>query len=212
MRNSVLERFEVDVRRPQLDRVAQHLVDEADDRGVLRRAVQVGVLLAVLIHHRKRRILPQRPQRVGPHAQPLLHLPLDGFARSQHRLEVQAGHGLERIQPLGGEQPAGGHFHAAVDSPQRQQLLLQQEPRGKQRQKLAIQLDILQRRVSEIIFLRQPPQHVRLLRQQASVLRTGIAAANIAASVEDSCLAATILSSNGFNDASWATISLMCGN
>ena len=47
----VLERLEVDVRGPQLDRVPQDLVDEADDRGVLGRAVQVGVLLAVLIHH-----------------------------------------------------------------------------------------------------------------------------------------------------------------
>ena len=161
-----LERLKVNVRGPQLDRVPQHLVDEADDRGVLSRAVQVGVLFAVLIHHRKRRILPQGAQRVCPHAQPLLHLPLDGFARSQHRFEGQTGHGLERIQPLGCEQPAGRHFHAAVDAPQRQQLLLQQEPRGKQREKLAIRLDILQRRVSQIIFLRQPPEHVRLLLQR----------------------------------------------
>ena len=147
--------------------------------------------------------------RVRADAEALLHLALDGLARRQHRLEAQAGHGLERIQALRGEQAAGGHFHAAVDAPQRQQFFLQQDPRGKQREELPVRLDVVQRRVSEVVFLRQPAQHVLLRLAEASALRTGFAAANIAASVEDSCLAATILSSNGFNDASWAAISLM---
>ncbi len=119
----LLERLQMDVRSPQLDRIPQHLVDEADDGRLLRGGVQVGVLLVALIHHHEGRFLVQRAQRIRAHPQPLFHFPLDGFTGGQHRLERQPGQGLERIQPLRCEQAAGGHFHGAIAAPQRQQPL-----------------------------------------------------------------------------------------
>ena len=156
----VLERLEVDVRGAQLDGVAQHLVDEADDGGVLGCGVQVGVLLAMVLHDLKGAVLAQGAQSIRAHAQALLHLALDGFAGRQHRLEGQAGHGLERIQALGGEEPAGGHFDGAVDAAQRQQLFLEEEAGGEQREELAVRLDVLEGGVGQAILLGQPAQHI----------------------------------------------------
>ena len=44
----VLERLDVDVGGAQRDRLGQHLVDEADDRRVLRRLVEIAVVLALV--------------------------------------------------------------------------------------------------------------------------------------------------------------------
>ena len=178
----VLERFEVNVRGAQLDGVAQHLVDEADDRGVFRRAVEVGVLVAVLVHDLERRLLVQRVDGVRADAEALLHLALDGFAGREHGLEAQARHRLERVQPLGREQPAGGDLDVPVDAAQRKQFLLQQHARGEQREQLLVRLDVLERRVGQVVFLRQPAEHVLLgwtrrgrPRRRAAGQRPGVA-------------------------------------
>jgi len=45
----MFEGFEMDIRRPQFDGVAQHLVDEADDGRIFRRGVQIGVFLGAIL-------------------------------------------------------------------------------------------------------------------------------------------------------------------
>ena len=86
----VFERLEVDVRRAQFNGVAQHLVDEADDGGILGGAVQVRVLILAVIDDLERRFFVQGVDGVGPDAEPLLHLPLDSLAGSEDGLELQA--------------------------------------------------------------------------------------------------------------------------
>ena len=84
----VFERFEMNVRRPQFDGVAQHLVDETDDGCVFRRGVQIGVFLgAVLADDLQGRFLFQRADGVRAHAQSFLHFPLDRFAGGKDGLE-----------------------------------------------------------------------------------------------------------------------------
>ena len=80
----------------------------------------------------------------------------------EDRLEIQAGHRLQRVEPLRGKEPAGGHFHRAVDALEREQFLLQQKARGKKRKQLAVRLHVIERRVSQAVFLRQPAQDVFL--------------------------------------------------
>jgi len=152
----VLERLEVDIRGAQLDGVAQHLVDEADDGGVFGRAVEVGFLLGMLVHHLERGLLVQGVKGVRAHAEALFHFALDHLAAGQDRPEVQAGQGLQRIHPLGGEQAAGGHFHHPVEPPQRQQLLFQENPSRKEREQLPVRLDILEVGKGQAVFPGQP--------------------------------------------------------
>ncbi len=121
----------MNVRSAQLNGVAQDLVHKADDRGVLLRGVEVSILIRMFVHHFERGFA-QCAQGVGAHPQALLHFALDGLAGCQHRLEVEAGQRFERIQSLGGEKPAGGHFNGAVDAFERKQFLFEQNPGGKQ--------------------------------------------------------------------------------
>jgi len=99
----MFEGFEMDIRRPQFDGVAQHLVDEADDGRIFRRGVQIGVFLgAILADDLQRRFFFQRADGIGADAETFLHFPLDRLARGQDGLEFQARHGLEGVQPLRG--------------------------------------------------------------------------------------------------------------
>jgi hypothetical protein len=158
----VLERFEMNVRRAQLDGVLQNLVDEADDRGfVLGGLVEVGVL-GIIVNDLESFFLVERADRVRADAEALFDFALDGFAGGQHRLEVQAGHGFQRIEALGGEEAAGGDLDGAVEALERQQFLLQQDAGGKKREKLAVRVHVVQRRVRQIVFLGQPAQDVLL--------------------------------------------------
>ena len=114
------------------------------------------------VHDLKRRFFIQRVDRVGADAEPFFHLPLDGFGGGEDGLEPQARHCFEGVQPLGREEPAGGNFHGAVGSPQGKQLFLEQNTRGEQREKLAVRLNIFQRGVGDVVFLRQPAEHLFL--------------------------------------------------
>ena len=201
----IFERFEVNVRRAQFDGVLQHLVDEADDGGfVFRGRVEVGVL-GVFVNDFKAFFLVERADGVGADAEALFHFALDGFAGGEHRLEVQAGQGFQRVESLRGEQPAGGDFHGAVDALEREQFLLQQNARGEQREQLAIRLDVVQRGVSQAVFLGQPAQDVLLgFADNADFWRS-----NSSASATESCRAVTILSNNGFSSGSGETVALI---
>ena len=160
--------------------------------------------LGVFIHDLEAVFLVERADGVRADAEAFFHLALDGFAGGEDRLEVQAGQRLERVQPLRGEQPAGGDFDRAVDALEREQFLLQQNARGKQREKLAIRLDVFQRREVEAVFLRQPAQNVLLGLDGGLCTR-----ASVSASIEDNCRAATMRSSNCFRDASMTAFSLI---
>ena len=166
----VLERFQVDVRGAQFDRVLQHLVDEADDRSlVLGAFVEVGVL-GVFIHHLNAFFLLQRADGVGADAEAFFDFALDGFGGGEHRLEVQAGQGFQRVETLRGEEAAGGHLDVAVHALERKQFLLQQDARGKKGEKLTIRLHVFERRVAQAIFGRQPAEDFLLARD----LRLGV--------------------------------------
>ena len=152
----VLERLEVDVRRAQFDGVGQDLVDEPDDRGVLGGVVEVGILLAVLVHDLERRLLVQGVNGVGADAQVFLHLALDGFGGREHGLDLQAGKGLEGVQALGGEEPAGGDFHGAVDALKGKQFFLEENAGREEREQFPVRLHVFERREADGVFPGEP--------------------------------------------------------
>jgi hypothetical protein len=127
----VFEGFEVNVRRAQLDGVAQHLIDEANDRRVLGGVVEVRVFL-VFIDDLERRFFFERADGVSADAEALLHFALDDFARREHRLELQTGERLEGVESLRREEAARGDFHRAVHSAQREQFFFEQNASGEQ--------------------------------------------------------------------------------
>src|SRR5437899_11783571 len=105
----------MDVRGAKLDRIAQNLVHEPDDRSVFGSAVQVGVLVLVFVNDLKGGLLPERIDSVSADAEAILHFRLNRLARSQHGTEAKATNGLVLVQPLSREEAAGGHVNAAVD-------------------------------------------------------------------------------------------------
>jgi hypothetical protein len=58
-------------------------------------------------------------------AQALLHLALNRLARSQDGLQLQAGEGFERIEPLRGKEAAGGDLNRSIVAFEREDLFLQ---------------------------------------------------------------------------------------
>ena len=152
----------MNVRRAQLDGVPQNLIHEANDRGIFRRAVEVGVFELILVHHLERLLFVERADGVRAHAQALLHLALDRLRWRQHGTQAQARHTLERVEPLGRKEPAGGHLHRAIHAAERQQLILQQNARGEQREDFLVRLDIFQRSEREAVLLGEPAEHILL--------------------------------------------------
>src|SRR5207237_7219577 len=69
---------------------------------------------------------------------------------------------------LRGEQTARGHLDSAVDTLERQQLFLEQNAGGEQREQLAIRLDVLQRGITQPVLGRQPLQNVFLRPQRTA--------------------------------------------
>ena len=164
----VLERFEVDVRRAQFDRVLQNLVDEADDRSLVLRAFVQIVVLGIFVNDLDAFFLVERADGVRADAEAFFDFALDGFAGGEHRLEVQAGHGFQRVESLRGEQPAGGDFDVAVDALERKEFLLQQNARGKKGEKLTIRIHVFERRVAEAVFGREPAENFLLALRPAA--------------------------------------------
>src|SRR5208282_3852458 len=141
----VLERFEMDVRRAQINGVLQNLVDEADDgRLVLGGFIQIGVL-GIFVNDLKSLFLVERADGVRADAEALFDFALDRFTGSEDGFEVQARQRFERVESLRGEEPAGGDFDRAVETLERKQFLLQQNARGKKREKLTVRFDVVQR-------------------------------------------------------------------
>ena len=85
-----------------------------------------------------------------------------GVAKVENRLQIQARQRFQRVQSLRRKKAARGHFHRAVGALERKQFFLQQNARGKQREKLAIRLEIFQGRISEAVFGGQPAENVFL--------------------------------------------------
>src|SRR5260370_38356204 len=84
----VLERLQMNVRRAQFNRVAQHLVHEPNDGGfVFRRRVEVRVVAAI-VNPLESLFFIERADRVRANAETLLHFPLNGFGGSEDRFEV----------------------------------------------------------------------------------------------------------------------------
>ena len=153
----------MDVRRAQFDGVLQYLVDETDDgRLVLGGFIQIGVL-RVFVNDLKTFFLVERADGVRAHAEAFFHFALDRFTGGENGSEIQSRQCFERVQPLRREQPAGGDFHRAVETPERKQFLLQQNARGKKREKLTVRFHVVQRRVSEAVFPGQPAENVFLI-------------------------------------------------
>ena len=139
----------------------QHLVDEADDRRVFGRVVEV--VYPRRVAHRR----PGRPASSSSVSIVSAPTPSRFFIsrwiaslEASTGLRFKPGHRLERIQSLRGEQAAGRHFDRAVHAAQRQQFFLQQNARGEQREQLPIRFDVLQRRITQAIFIGQPAQHI----------------------------------------------------
>ena len=200
----LLERFQVNVRRAQFNGIAQDLIDEPDDRGVLRGGIKVVAVLGIVIDDLQRFFLAEGVDGVGADAETLLHLALDDFGGGQDGLEVQAGDGLAGVESLGGEEAADGDFHGAVDALEREDFLLKQQARGEQGEQLAIRLDVLERGEGQAVFMGEPAQDGLFGGRGRNFSR-----ASAAASIEDNCLAATIRSSRGFNPGSEVLISLI---
>src|ERR1039458_7948985 len=73
----------------------------------------------------------QRADGVRADAEAFFNFALDGFARGENRLEVQAGQSFQRVESLRGKQTACRDFDVAVHALERKQFLLQQNARGK---------------------------------------------------------------------------------
>ena len=128
------------VRRPALDGLGQHLVDELDDRGVLGRLGKVHVLLPFLVHDfhaRVDRFRHQRLERVGPDAQEVLQAAVDLDRTGQHASHVAPAHQAQLVQPGGIGQLAAGDQHRPVLLLQRHQAVRHQDAGRKLRQELA---------------------------------------------------------------------------
>src|SRR5208282_82135 len=152
----------MDVRRAQINGVLQNLVDEADDgRLVLGGFIQIGVL-GIFVNDLKSLFLVERADGVRADAEALFDFALDRFTGSEDGFEVQARQRFERVESLRGEEPAGGDFDRAVETLERKQFLLQQNARGKKREKLTVRFDVVQRCVSEAVFLGQPAENILL--------------------------------------------------
>jgi len=128
----VLKRFEMNIRGAQINGVAQHLIDEANDRSVFGRGVEVGVFGVLILDDLKRRLLAQRVDGVRAHAQSLFHFPLDRFRGREDGLEAQPRHRFESVKPVSREEAAGRYFDASVHPTQRKQLVLEEHPGGEQ--------------------------------------------------------------------------------
>ncbi len=107
-------------------------------------------------------LLLQHVERVRTDTEIFFDLTLQGLAGGEDRLEPRRREGFQDIQPRLRKQSAHGHLDMAVLLPQRQQLLLEQDARGKATQHRAVQLDILERCVCQAVFLREPLEHVLL--------------------------------------------------
>jgi hypothetical protein len=132
-------------------------VHKADNRGVLRRIVQVDVLFVPLIEHlKRRRFLVQRIEGVGAHPQFFLHQTTDGLARRQNGRDIFARQHPQRIEPLRFKQTADGHLDRAIDPAQGQHFVLEQHTSRELRQQLTIEFQVFQIRERKVILFRQP--------------------------------------------------------
>ena len=129
----VLERLDVNVRRAQRERVAEDLIDEADDARVFGGLVEVAVVLAVVRDDLEAFLLFEQVERVRADAEVLLYLALERRAGREHGLELEVGERLEAIQPRRGEQAAERYFDVPVFLAQRQHLLPQEDARREAR-------------------------------------------------------------------------------
>ena len=77
---------------PQVDRFTQHLIDELDDRCILRRIGQVQVLIVARVDHLHIAlgIRDERLERISPDAQEPLHAAVNLIGRGQDRAHIAA--------------------------------------------------------------------------------------------------------------------------
>ena len=153
----VLEGLEMDVRGAEIDRVFQDLVDEANDRGVFGRVIEIRVAdSGVVVEDLQAAGFVEGVDRVGADAQALLQFPLHDLRRREHRPEAEPRERPQAVQPLGREQPAGRDLDLVVDPPERQELIPQQEPGGEERKDLLVRLQFVERGVADAVFMGEP--------------------------------------------------------
>ena len=155
----VLERLDVNVRRAQRKRVAENLVDEADDARVFGGLIEIAVVLAVVRDDLKTFLLFEQVERVRTDAEMFLDLALQGRAGREDGLELEVGKRLEAVQPRRGEQSAERDLDVPVFLAQRQHLFPQEDARREARQNRTVRLDVFQRRVRQPVFAGEPLEH-----------------------------------------------------
>ena len=72
---------------------------------------------------------------------------------------IQAGQSFQRVKTLRGEKSARCDFDVAVHALEWKEFLLQQNARGKKREKLTIRLHVFKRREAEAVFVREPAEN-----------------------------------------------------
>ena len=169
----VLEGLEVNVRGSHSNGITQHLVDKADDRGVPGGLVEIRVFRFAFIKDLKRCIILQGVDGIGPHPEAAFDLPLNGLRGGKNRRYTQTAQRLQRFQSLWVEQAAGGHLNSLGGLPKRQELLLDQDTRREQGDRVLLNLKRLKGREFKPVFLCQPLQSGPFRRQVCLGFRRG---------------------------------------
>ena len=169
----VLERFKVNVRRPHFNGITQYLIYKADDRGIPGSLIEICLFQIAFINNLKCCIILQGIDGICPDPEATFDLPLNGLRGGKNRLYVQAAQRLQRFQSLWVEQATGGHLNSLGGLPQWQELLLDQDTRRKQGDRVRLNLERLKGREFKPVFLCQPLQSGLFRRQVCLGFRRG---------------------------------------
>ncbi len=136
--------LQVDIARPRLDRLQQDLVDQPDNRRLLRHLGQLGAVRLDLVEQLHRilvgRLLEQPFDGFAADAQVRLDELGDLLSRREHRHDRQTRGGARFVQRIEIERIAGGDHQATVLAAHRKQRVAVDQPLRKLRQQRQVHL------------------------------------------------------------------------
>ena len=145
-------------RRAHGQRVAEDLIDEADDARVFGGFVEIAVVLTIISDDLEAFFLFEEVEGVRTDAEVFLDLPLEGGARGEHRPQLEVRERFQTVQPRRGEESAERDLDMAVGLTQRQHFLSQQDARGEPGENVAVGLDVFERGVFQTVLAGEPAE------------------------------------------------------
>ncbi|OPZ90921.1 MAG: hypothetical protein BWY73_01216 [candidate division TA06 bacterium ADurb.Bin417] len=154
----VFKGLEVNVGRPQFDRLLENLVDEPDDRGVLGGRPEVHPGFGLVGDHGDRHLLTvgnHRLHRVGADSEADLEPLPDLGRRGQNRLEFAPGGQAQLVDAGGVEEAAGSNHYRAGLFGEGQQLAINQNAGRENRKEFPARKRFFDIAVGNVEFGRQ---------------------------------------------------------